>query len=252
MKRLIDFHCHVDLYPDYQNVITSCEEEEIRTLAVTTTPRAWPRNRELTMGTHYVRAALGLHPQLIGNDVDSELALWEQYLPQTKYIGEVGIDGGSRFSDTLKQQVRVFNYILSKCSEVGGKILTVHSVHSSGLVLDAIKSYLPLDRGIVVLHWFTGNLKEAQQAIELGCYFSINTRMMQTKSGDALIKLLPLERILTETDGPFVKINHKPAHPRDVINVVNSLAGRFKITPEEISKKIFSNLKSLLNDYQEK
>ena len=60
----VDFHCHLDLYPDLQAAIAKAEAARIYTLTVTTTPKAWPRNHELTRGKRYVRAALGLHPQL--------------------------------------------------------------------------------------------------------------------------------------------------------------------------------------------
>lgn len=62
----VDFHCHLDLYPDLEDAIAKAEAARIYTLTVTTTPKAWPRNYELTRHTRYVRAALGLHPQLIG------------------------------------------------------------------------------------------------------------------------------------------------------------------------------------------
>lgn len=61
-KGLVDFHCHLDLYPDHYSAVRDAEKAGIFTLAVTTTPRAWPRNHEIAKRTKYVRAALGLHP----------------------------------------------------------------------------------------------------------------------------------------------------------------------------------------------
>ena len=73
----VDFHCHLDLYPDHAAAIAQAEAASVFTLTVTTTPKAWPRNRELTEGTRYVRAALGLHPQLVAERA-GELRLWER------------------------------------------------------------------------------------------------------------------------------------------------------------------------------
>jgi TatD related DNase len=78
----VDFHCHLDLYPDHAAAIAQAEAAGVYTLTVTTTPKAWPRNRELTDGTRYVRAALGLHPQLVAERA-GELPLWERYLSET-------------------------------------------------------------------------------------------------------------------------------------------------------------------------
>src|SRR5438034_7886507 len=93
---LVDFHCHLDLYPDHAAAVDRCESDGVFTLAVTTTPRAWPRNQELAAPTRHVRAALGLHPQLV-HERAQEIDLWEELLPKTRYVGEVGLDAGPRF-----------------------------------------------------------------------------------------------------------------------------------------------------------
>ena len=67
---LVDFHCHLDLYPDHAAAVEECERLGVFTLAVTTTPRAWPRNHQLATATRHVRAALGLHPQLVADHAD--------------------------------------------------------------------------------------------------------------------------------------------------------------------------------------
>lgn len=174
---LVDFHCHLDLYPDLAAAMAECERLGIYTLTVTTTPKAWPRNQELAAGNHHVRVALGLHPQLVAARLN-ELALWEEYLPQARYVGEVGLDAGPRFYRSLGQQKLVFERVLKLCAKAGGKILTVHSVRTVSAVLDMIETNLPPMRGRAVLHWFTGSRAEARRAVELGCYFSINGEML--------------------------------------------------------------------------
>ena len=113
---LVDFHCHLDLYPDHAAAVQMAEDAGIFTLAVTTTPRAWPRNNELTQHTRYVRAALGLHPQLVA-EREHEIKLWDQYLSETRYVGEVGLDAGPRFYKSLDAQKRVFRHVLERCAE---------------------------------------------------------------------------------------------------------------------------------------
>ncbi len=189
----VDFHCHLDLYPDLEVAIEKAEAARIYTLTVTTTPKAWPRNYALTRGTRYVRAALGLHPQLVAERA-GEWALWEHYLPETRYVGEVGLDAGPQFYRSLETQKKVFRTVLERCAEAGGKILTVHSVRCVPLVLDLTERHLPRDRGVVIMHWFTGTKAEARRATDLGCYFSINAEMMRTDRGRALVAELPLDR----------------------------------------------------------
>lgn len=242
---LVDFHCHLDLYPDHQAAVQESDDAGVFTLAVTTTPRAWPRNHELAQRTRHVRAALGLHPQLVAERA-GELDLWDQYLPETRYVGEVGLDAGPRFYKSFDLQKQVFQHVLQRCAEAGDKIITVHSIRAAKVVLDHIESYLPPTRGKVVLHWFTGTKTEAARALELGCYFSINVAMLDNPRHLAMVAAIPIERLLTETDGPFTKIGSRPAKPADVAVAVEMLARLHSVTSDSVAATVRSNLRRLL------
>ncbi|WP_288051945.1 Qat anti-phage system TatD family nuclease QatD [Acidiphilium sp.] len=241
----VDFHCHLDLYPDFEAAIAQAEAARVYTLTVTTTPKAWPRNHELTRGTRYVRAALGLHPQLMAERA-GELALWSRHLPETRYVGEVGLDAGPRFYKSLDAQKQVFRAVLEQCAAAGGKILTVHSVRSVPAVLEMIESYLPQDRGVVVLHWFTGTKAEARRAANLGCYFSINAEMMGSDRGRSLVAELPMDRLLTETDGPFTHVEGRPAVPTDARRAIDGIARARHLAVDVVDRTIRANLQTLL------
>jgi TatD DNase family protein len=243
--RGVDFHCHLDLYPDLEIAIAKAEAARIYTLTVTTTPKAWPRNHELTRNTRYVRAALGLHPQLVAERA-GELALWERHLAETRYVGEVGLDAGPRFYKSLDVQKQVFRTVLERCADAGGKILTVHSVRSAPSVLDMVERHLPRDRGVVVLHWFTGSKAEARRAAALGCYFSINAEMTRSDRGRALVADLPMDLLLTETDGPFTQIDGRPTEPADTIVAIEAIARVRNVPADQIAKAVRINLRTLL------
>ncbi len=217
------------------------------TLTVTTTPKAWARNYAATTKTKYVRAALGLHPQLVG-DRASELALWEELLPRTRYVGEVGLDAGPRFYSSFAEQQRVFERVLQACATAGDKILTIHSVRATRQVLNMIEAHLPRGRGTPVLHWFTGTAAEARRAVELGCYFSINAEMMVDQKRRTLVAELPYDRLLTETDGPFTKTGERPSAPADVVDAVLALAKLSHVSPMKMAQSIRTNLKRMLGD----
>lgn len=247
---LVDFHCHLDLYPDPVAAISAAEAAGVYTLTVTTTPKAWPRNLALTQRTTRVRAALGLHPQLVG-ERGSELSLWENYLPEARYVGEVGLDAGPQYYRSLDLQKKVFESILKQCAKAGGKVLTIHSVRAAVAVLDLIEAHLPPGRGQAVLHWFTGSKAEARRAIDLGCYFSINAQMLQRDKGRDLVGILPLDRLLTETDGPFTQCGGHPACPADVGDILKKLANLRHIPLEEMTATINRNLKVILSTITE-
>ena len=243
---LVDFHCHMDLYPDHALAVQEAEAAGVFTLAVTTTPRAWPRNYELAQRTKHVRAALGLHPQLVA-ERESEIHLWERYLPETRYVGEVGLDAGPRFFKSLDAQKRVLQRVLELCAQAGGKIISVHSIRSAKAVLDLVEAHLPPERGKIVLHWFTGTKSEAKRALELGCYFSINAAMLGNERHASMVQAMPLNRLLTETDGPFTQTGERPSKPSDVTLIVEELGRLHQVPAEQIAMTVRNNLRALVN-----
>ena len=245
VRPLVDFHCHLDLYPDHAEAVARCEREGVFTLAVTTTPKAWPRNQELAAATRHVRAALGLHPQLVA-ERGHEIALWKELLPRTRYVGEVGLDAGPRFYRSFDRQKEVFVEVLTSCAAASDKILTVHSVRATKIVLDMIEKYLPPTRGRVVLHWFTGTAAEIRRAVDLGCYFSVNAEMLGNEKRTGVNRAFPLDRVLTETDGPFTRTDARPAEPVDVWRAVEGLATLHGLEAVDVGHRIRENLKALL------
>ncbi len=242
---LVDFHCHLDLYPDHALAVREAEAAGVFTLAVTTTPRAFPRNHDLAQRTKHVRAALGLHPQLVAERED-EIELWDRYLADTRYVGEVGLDAGPRFFKSLDAQKRVFQHVLQRCAEAGGKIITVHSIRSAKAVLDLVETHLPAERGKIVLHWFTGTKSEAKRALDLGCYFSINAGMLDNVRHTAMVQAIPLDRMLTETDGPFTRTGERPSQPADVAVVAEALGRLHGLPAADVASVIRDNLRALL------
>lgn len=246
--RLVDFHCHLDLYPDFEGAIQEAERAGIYTMAVTTTPRAWERNYELTKDLRFVRPALGLHPQLVGKNTVRELELWERLLPQARYVGEVGLDAGPNFFHTLDEQKKVFERILTLCAAAGDKVLSVHAVRSVSTVLDMIEALLPSERGTVVIHWFTGTKTEAQRAAKMGIYFSVNIPMLLSDRGQALVRSLPLELILTETDGPFTKFQGRQSTPRDIEGTIGMLSAALSMPSLVMTKKVEDNFHTVVSN----
>ena len=245
VPRWVDFHCHLDLYKDHEALVAECDREGVATLAVTTTPRAWTRNRELAANAQHVRVALGLHPQLVA-DREAELAIFEYHLPEARYIGEVGLDAGPRFYASFAAQERVFERILRLCAEQGGKILSVHSVRAVSKVLGHIERAVPPNSARVVLHWFTGTAAEAQRAVALGCYFSINSERLRSAKHRKLVGEVPSDSLLTATDGPFVSRDGSPARPRDIDQTITELGQLRGELKEIMAGKVVANLRALV------
>ncbi|MBO9508790.1 Qat anti-phage system TatD family nuclease QatD [Thalassospira sp. A3_1] len=241
----VDFHCHLDLYPNFEAAIKQCDRTRTATLAVTTTPKAFSRNKRLADKSKFVRAALGLHPQLVATR-SNELMLFSQLLDQTRYVGEIGLDASKQHYGSFNIQKEIFKEILLLCAQAGGKILSIHSVRSSTHVLKALADYFPKDRGTAVLHWFTGSKKEVERAVELGCYFSVNQAMLATPTGKRAVSSIPLNRLLTETDGPFVMDGMDVVRPGHVQPALMTLAELLNLQEDDLRFKVIQNLKTML------
>ncbi len=240
---MIDFHCHLDLYPNPVAVRDECDARGLQVLSVTTTPSAWKGTCALASNSTRIRTALGLHPQL-AHERRNELTLFDKLVGDTRYVGEIGLDGGPKYRRHWRSQFAVLEDILGKCRDAGGRILSVHSRRASGPVLDCLEAFA--GAGTPILHWFSGSLRDLDRAIGLGCWFSIGPAMLAAEKGRALAARMPRERVLTESDGPFAQIKGAPVMPWDVEAAIRQLSHIWSVSPAEVDEAIDRNLRRLL------
>jgi len=235
-----DFHCHVDLHLDPAAVVDQCARERIVTLAVTTTPKAWPQNCEWAKRNDYVQAAVGLHPELVGERY-GETNLLERHINESRFVGEVGLDGSPQYRKSYAKQQEVFRRVLDASRELGGRVLTIHSRRAARDVITMIEEYAEIRRVICILHWFAGSLAEARKAATAGCYFSVNHAMLAHDRGQKLVQSLPADRLVTETDSPFTGIGERKSVPWDVIATAAQLAKLRGLSPAQMNLILTEN-----------
>ncbi|MEE4201643.1 Qat anti-phage system TatD family nuclease QatD [Erythrobacter sp.] len=239
---MIDFHCHLDLYPDPQSVARACQERGLYVLSVTTTPSAWRGTSALVKDAVRIRTALGLHPQ-IAHERAHELTLLEQLVFETPYVGEIGLDGGPEYSNHCPKQLRVFERALAICRDAGGRVMSLHSRRASGEVLDALHA-CP-GAGTPILHWFSGPLRDLDRAIELGCWFSVGPAMLRGVKGRQLAARMPIDRVLIESDGPFAQVDGRAAWPWEAVTAIPDLAKLWRIDEGDCERQLMANLAAI-------
>jgi TatD DNase family protein len=240
-----DFHCHIDLFPDPPAAIASCEAARIVTLAVTTTPKAWDQNRRWTAGTRYVHPALGLHPELV-TDRYGEAGFLEQLMEETRFVGEIGLDGSAPHRSSLPAQRDVFMRVVRQAQRLGGRVLSIHSRRAAKDVIACLSANSTPERVLPILHWFSDSVATAQQAASAGCYFSVNHRMLESASGLELVRALPADRLLTETDAPLTAIGRRRAEPGDNVATALKLAAARGVTPAAVTATLAANAARVL------
>ena len=70
------------------------------------------------------------------------------------------------------------------------------------MIMDMLEEYELLEDNTIIFHWFSDSSAQLKRARELGCFFSVNAFMLQTKRGREYAKAIPLDRLLIETDLP--------------------------------------------------
>jgi len=209
---MMDLHCHLDLYKDPISVVGEIVRTETFVLSVTNTPTAYERTSALSLNNELIVTGVGLHPQLVYQRAReaSQIANW---IGQTDFVGEIGLDGGPEYSTSWAEQLEVFEYALRLSSNKGGRILSIHSRRAATSVLDLLEQYSISNTP--VLHWFSGTAKEVKRASDIGCWFSVGPAMLKGKKGRELLRLMPKDRVLLETDGPFTMLGGVPYQPWD-------------------------------------
>lgn len=196
---MIDVHCHFDMAKNPEKYISHNEKKQIVTIGMTNSPSHFQMGVNHVRRYKYIRLALGLHP-LRAKEHEKEYSKFRQYVNETSYIGEVGLDFSREGFSTKEIQIKSFEFVLD-CIRTKNKILSLHSRRAEKETLEMLA-----EKGIgnAIFHWYSGSLNVLINVVNSGFFFSINSAMIQSDNGKKIIAEIPKEFVLTETDYPFI------------------------------------------------
>jgi TatD DNase family protein len=238
---MLDIHCHIDLYPNPNELIQNCENAGITVLGMTNLPSHFEMGYPHVISRKKVRLALGLHP-LYAKEHRKEWPLFLKNFSKTSYIGEIGLDFSRAGINMREEQLYTLNQILELLKN-SNKIVSLHSRKAEKEILKLLLEYNVKN---AIFHWYSGPLGLIDSISESGYYFSINSAMTESENGIKIIKRIPLNRMLTETDGPFIKLNGRVVTPLDIIAIEKKIAEIKKVSHKEFSQIVKSNIKKLV------
>ena len=239
---MIDTHCHIDLYNNPIEIANECEKLGIITIGMTNLPSHFELGYKHLRTYQKVRLALGLHP-LYSELHAIELPGFIRNIPKTSYIGEIGLDFSKQGIASKEIQIDSFKKILAALKDKQ-KILSLHSRKAEKEVLQFLIAY---DIKLAIFHWYSGPLSLIPKIVDSGFYLSVNTAMIKSKSGQAIIQRLPSNCILTESDGPFIENKGNPVKPSDLGSITSFLAKLWNKSENDVQKLIDSNFKRLIS-----
>lgn len=238
---MIDVHCHIDQFKKPFEIAQRAEREGIITIGVTSLPEHFELGYSHLTSFKRVRLALGYHPMLARNQEFNE-SLFKTLSKKTSYIGEIGLDFSEKDASKREAQVDILQRIF-KIIRDRPRFISLHSKRAEKKLYELL-----IENNIkkAVFHWYSGPLNLIDKIIEEQHYFSINPSMINSQNGQKIIKRIPQYRILTETDGPYVKINGKPAEPGSVRHVLSYLQKLWQRSDDDVANQIQSNFRSLI------
>lgn len=237
---MIDTHCHMDLYAEPSQVARDTLEARIETIAVTNLPSAFRRAYPFVGRTPGIHLALGMHP-LVSAQHAREMPEFQRLCEITDYIGEIGLDFSPAGYATRVQQVETLRVVL-RAIRGKGKVVTLHSRRAEAVVLSLLREE---HADPVIFHWYTGPLRLVPEAVNAGHYFSVNPAMVLSPTANRIIAVIPPDRVLPETDGPFVQVQGQAARPTDVAIVEDYLASLWRVDRPAASAVLLSNFRRL-------
>jgi TatD DNase family protein len=245
-----DCHCHVtdNHFWRQKNLFFKKWKEKgiTKIISMATNLKTSKRNLQLADEKREgIIIALGRHPWGAHKFNEKEKVFYRNYLddPRVKVIGEIGLD--HYFIKEKKYyplQLQMFEFFLKEAQKNKKPVM----LHLTGAEMDTAELLQALELSIpICCHWFSGPEKPLIKLIDLDCYFSINPAVIKSKNHQQVAKMVPENRLLTESDGP-VKFQGKKGGPELIPQVCAEIAKLRGKNEEEIQKIIWKNLNNYL------
>ncbi len=250
---LIDAHMHLGFSNDPKALADRYHASHIGGLVATVTPHEYRRLQHIIGKDHHLAIGLGAHPWWIHEGKISDEHLNEMLLeiPHVRCVAEIGLDFSRKFTEPEGQdrQIKWFKSICQTTSQCIADsdtpyVLSIHAVKASTEVLDILEHYNLPSRATCIFHWFSGTHAELIRAVNMGCYFSVNEMMLQSKRAKSYIQTMPSDHILLETDMPDEDGNWTVKDERqrliNTCNILHEIQGESNSTlSPESQAKIF-------------
>ena len=252
---LIDTHCHIShLKKGQKAVIGRAFEAKVeKFINVACKLDELQPSLDLAKKYDFIWSTAGIHPTMLTDNMEKDLAIVRGFVANEEKvvaIGEIGLD---YYHDKFPhdRQEAFFVAQLDIARELGlPAIIHLRSSKNPGgneeVFVDALRILEREDFSNGVAHCFSGNMIEAEKLLDLGLMISF-TGIITYQNNESLrevVKMVPLDRMMLETDSPYLTIESKkgqPGEPADV-KVIAETVARVKDVPyEEVARMTTAN-----------
>lgn len=247
---LIDVHSHLNLKEFYNskqiNDIINIAKDKNQKIILEAGVDYKTNKRVLKLSKEYdiILPCLGLYPDTAYEPKEEIEKVLDQ-LKNEEYlaISEVGLDFCDETKDKAKQ-IEIFRQVIEIANE-RNKVLIVHTRKAER---EAIKILKEFSQTKVILHCFSGKIKLVKDLIdERRFYFSIPTNISRSQHFQKMVEILPLSKLLTETDSPYLSYDKDefPNKPYNVEKTIQKISEIKKLDSKEVENIIFMNYQNV-------
>ena len=252
---MIDSHCHLDhepLFSNLENVISRSKAVGInKILTICTTLESFKKIKEIVAKDKIIYGTFGIHPHETSNNNVSSDFITKEIKDNNKIIGvgETGLDFYYENSDK-DIQIRSFNEHIKASIKLGIPLI-VHSRNAENEMIEIFENYKNENLKIL-MHCFTGSETFAKKLLNYNTYFSASgiITFKNSKELQETFKLIPLNKLLIETDSPFLAPEPnrgKKNEPAFIKHTAEKLANIKMISSEDLIKATSFNFNNLFN-----
>ena len=247
---LVDSHCHLD-FPEYagklDEVVARARDAGVGTcVSIGTELKRFPGVRAVAERFDNVWCSVGIHPHEAENELlsDAELLLKETSHPKVVGVGETGLDYFYEHSPREKQ-IANFRAHIAAGRESGLPVI-VHTRDADDDTIRVLQEEMAKGTFRGLIHCFTGTQRLADESLKLGLYISVSG-IATFKKSDALrdvIKTVPLDRLLVETDAPYLApVPHRGQtnEPSFVVHTAKTVADLKGVSTDELANATTDN-----------
>ena len=252
---MIDSHCHLDHEPLFENIdnilINAKDVGVTKLLTICTTLKSFDRIKHLINIDPIIYGTFGIHPHESKNDIVDKKTIIENIKNENKIIGvgETGLDFFYNHSDKKEQETSFITHIEAALNL--DLPIIIHSRNAEDKTYEILNSFRNQNPKIL-MHCYTGSYDFAKKLLTLNSYFSASGIITFKNSNELqnTFKYIPLEKLLVETDSPYlapVPMRGKKNEPSFVKHTLEKLALIKDLDPSVLSRVTTENFKKLFS-----